>query len=55
MHEFRVLFSIVKTLEAIGEKGGDKYVNKAKALDSKISEVYNVFASKCEATGAMPQ
>ena len=55
MHEFRVLFSIVKTLEAIGEKGGDKYVNKAKALDSKISEMYNAFASKCEATGAMPQ
>ena len=54
-HEFRVLFSIVKTLEAIGERGDKKYVNKAGALDKRISEMYGAFAAKCEANGVVPQ
>ena len=56
-HELGVIYSVQKTYQELGERGGQyaKYGNKSKQLDKKLDELYQLFVAKCAAAGVEPK
>ncbi len=56
-HELSILYSIQKTYDVVGKKGGkyDFCAKKADKIDKELNTLYQSFAAKCASAGIQPQ